>query len=129
MFVQRPVYEEFLARFIKSVEKLKVGDPMMMMMMMTMLKVGDPMDEDTFCGAVNSRVHYDKVMFYIRLIMMMMMIKVMSYIRLAQEDAGARLHTGEGVSSLSLAPHNKRGFFIQPTIITGVDDDHRLLSF
>ena len=26
VFVQRPVYEEFLARFIKSVEKLKVGD-------------------------------------------------------------------------------------------------------
>ena len=34
---------------------------MMMMMIIIMLKVGDPMDEDTFCGAVNSRVHYDKV--------------------------------------------------------------------
>ena len=68
------------------------------------------MDEDTFCGAVNSKVHYDKVM---------------SYIKLAQEDPEATIHTGEGVTQLSLAPHNKDGFFIQPTIISGVGDDHR----
>ena len=54
---------------------------------MKTLKVGDPLEEDTFCGAVNSKVHYDKVM---------------SYIKLAQEDPEATIHTGEGVSQLSL---------------------------
>lgn len=68
------------------------------------------MEKDTFCGAVNSKVHYDKVM---------------SYIKLAQEDPEATIHTGEGVTQLSLAPHNRDGFFIQPTIISGVGDDHR----
>ena len=28
---------------------------------MAELRVGDPLDEATFCGAVNSRPHYDKV--------------------------------------------------------------------
>ena len=95
IFVQRPVYQEFITKFIASVKTLKVGDPM---------------EEDTFCGAVNSKIHYDKVM---------------SYIRLAQEDPEATIHTGEGVTPLSLAPHNRDGFFIQPTIISGVGDDHR----
>ena len=95
IFVQRQVYQEFLTKFITSVKTLKVGDPL---------------EEDTFCGAVNSKVHYDKVM---------------SYIKLAQEDPEATIHTGEGVSQLSLGPHNKDGFFIQPTIISGVGDDHR----
>ena len=93
--MQRPVYQEFLTKFIASVKTLKVGDPM---------------EEDTFCGAVNSKVHYDKVM---------------SYIKLAQEDPEATIRTGEGVTTLSLAPHNRDGFFIQPTIISGVADDHR----
>lgn len=98
IFVQRPVYQEFITKFTASVKTLKVGDPM---------------EEDTFCGAVNSKVHYDKVM---------------SYIKLAQEDPEATIHTGEGVTQLSLAPHNKDGFFIQPTIISGVGDDHRCMQ-
>ena len=93
--MQRPIYQEFLTKFIASVKTLKVGDPM---------------EEDTFCGAVNSKIHYEKVM---------------SYIKLAKEDPEATIHTGEGVTTLSLAQHNRDGFFIQPTIITGVTDDHR----
>ena len=31
------------------------------------LRVGDPLDELTFCGAVNSKTHYEKVMSYIKL--------------------------------------------------------------
>ena len=46
VFVQRPAYDQFLARLVAAVAELRVGDPM---------------DEDTFCGAVNSRAHYDKV--------------------------------------------------------------------
>ena len=76
------------------------------------LKVGDPLDDSTFCGAVNSEVHYNKVM---------------SYIQLAR-DSGAHIHCGEGVTELSLPDHNKNGFFVQPTVISGLEDDHRCLQ-
>ena len=46
VFVQRAAYDQFLARLVAAVAELRVGDPL---------------DEATFCGAVNSRAHYDKV--------------------------------------------------------------------
>ena len=94
IFVQSGIYDEFLKKFIESVKKLKVGDPLA---------------EDTFTGAVNSAVHYDKVM---------------SYIALANEDGGI-IECGEGVTELNLPPHNKAGYFIQPTVISGLNDNSR----
>ena len=94
IFVQSKIYEAFLEKFVASVKKLKVGDPM---------------DEDTFTGAVNSKLHYDKVM---------------SYIQFAREDGGT-IQCGEGVSALNLEPQNKNGYFIQPTVISGLSDDSR----
>jgi len=97
IFVQRKIYDAFLAKFLVSVKKLKVGDPM---------------EEDTFTGAVNSKTHYDKVM---------------SYIQYAQDDGGT-IQCGEGVSVINLGPHNKNGFFIQPTVISGLSDDARCMQ-
>ena len=94
IFVQSKIYEAFLEKFVASVKKLKVGDPM---------------DEDTFTGAVNSKLHYDKVM---------------SYIQFAREDGGT-IQCGEGVSALNLGPQNKNGYFIQPTVISELSDDSR----
>lgn len=71
------------------------------------LKVGIPSEEDTFMGPVVSAAHYEKVK---------------SYIEIAKKEGGT-IHTGE--ESLSLkAPYDK-GFFIRPTIITGLSENSR----
>jgi acyl-CoA reductase-like NAD-dependent aldehyde dehydrogenase len=97
IFVQSKIYDVFLKKFLESVKKLKTGDPL---------------EEDTFTGAVNSAAHYDKVM---------------SYVQFAVEDGG-KIECGEGVSVLNLAPHNKKGYFIQPTVISGLDDLSRCMQ-
>jgi len=97
IFVHRAIYDQFMSKFVAHVKTLKVGDPL---------------DDSTFCGAVNSEIHYNKVM---------------SYIQLAR-DSGAHIHCGEGVTELSLPDHNKNGFFVQPTVISGLEDDHRCLQ-
>lgn len=52
VFVERPAYEEFLARFVEKTSQLKLGDP---------LEVGSEQ------GAIVSRVQLDKVKFYVDL--------------------------------------------------------------
>jgi aminomuconate-semialdehyde/2-hydroxymuconate-6-semialdehyde dehydrogenase len=46
LFVQRPVYDEFVARFVDSAEALRLGDPM---------------DERTQLGPLASETHFAKV--------------------------------------------------------------------
>jgi aminomuconate-semialdehyde/2-hydroxymuconate-6-semialdehyde dehydrogenase len=65
IFVEQPVYESFLERFVAGAAKLKVGDPL---------------EQATEQGALVSRQHYDKVR---------------SYIRLAVEEGGAVLCGGD----------------------------------
>ncbi|WP_096201585.1 aldehyde dehydrogenase [Bacillus sp. FJAT-45350] len=68
------------------------------------LQVGDPFQEGTKVGAVISKEHYERVNYYIEL---------------AKEDGGAILTGGgrpEGID---------KGYFISPTIITGLDKDSR----
>ena len=50
MFVQRGIYDRFLAEFIRQAEKMKIGDPM---------------DPTTTVGATISVDHADKVLSYI----------------------------------------------------------------
>jgi len=97
VFVQKEIYDTFLEKFVKSVKSLRVGDPE---------------DESVFMGAINSKVHYDKVM---------------SYIGLARKEGGV-IHCGEGVTKLDLPSHNQGGFFIQPTVVTGLSDDARCMQ-
>jgi aminomuconate-semialdehyde/2-hydroxymuconate-6-semialdehyde dehydrogenase len=52
IFVQRPMYDEFVERFVEATRKLRVGDPL---------------EADTQQGAVVSRQHYDKILAYIKL--------------------------------------------------------------
>ncbi|HEY4283294.1 MAG TPA: aldehyde dehydrogenase [Chthoniobacterales bacterium] len=52
MFVERPVYKEFVDRFIDKTSKLKMGDPL---------------DETTEQGAIVSKTQLDKVKFYVDL--------------------------------------------------------------
>jgi aminomuconate-semialdehyde/2-hydroxymuconate-6-semialdehyde dehydrogenase len=71
------------------------------------LKIGDPSDPQTDIGAVVSKEHMEKVL---------------SYIELAKQEGGQILCGGE---TLSLPGRCAEGWFIQPTVITGLDNSCR----
>lgn len=71
------------------------------------LKIGDPFEEDTNVGAVISKEHYEKVL---------------SYIEIAKEDGGNIL-TGGGRPE-----HITKGWFIAPTIISGLTHESRCVK-
>lgn len=73
------------------------------------LRVGDPLDEATQQGALVSKPQYDKVM---------------SYLALAREAGGEILCGGKRPTTLSDRCQN--GFFVEPTVITGLPDDCRV---
>ncbi|CAK8691709.1 unnamed protein product [Clavelina lepadiformis] len=76
------------------------------------IKVGDPKDPKTTMGALISQQHKDKVM---------------SYIQLAREDDG-KIECGEGVDKLNLPAHCQNGFFVLPTVVTGLTTESRCLQ-
>jgi aminomuconate-semialdehyde/2-hydroxymuconate-6-semialdehyde dehydrogenase len=67
------------------------------------MQIGDPLDENTRTGAVVSAAH---------------MQKVLSYIKLAAEEGGK---VEAGGQQVKLDGRCADGYFIQPTIITGLD--------
>jgi aminomuconate-semialdehyde/2-hydroxymuconate-6-semialdehyde dehydrogenase len=72
------------------------------------LKLGDPLEESTEQGAIASRAHMDKVI---------------SYLDIARSEGGQILTGGKAAP-----PPNERcrgGFFIEPTVITGLGHDCR----
>lgn len=71
------------------------------------LKVGYPLNDDTNVGALVSKEHYDRVF---------------SYLDIAKED-GANILTG-GKRPAGL----EKGYFLEPTIITGLDRNSRCVS-
>jgi aminomuconate-semialdehyde/2-hydroxymuconate-6-semialdehyde dehydrogenase len=67
------------------------------------LKVGNPFEEDTNIGAIVSKPHFGKIL---------------SYITLAKEEGGT-IHFGG--NTLTLEGDLSEGYYIQPTIITGLN--------
>eukprot|EP00054_Salpingoeca_dolichothecata_P019272 m.119653 g.119653 ORF g.119653 m.119653 type:complete len:483 (-) comp23192_c0_seq1:104-1552(-) len=74
--------------------------------------VGAPDDPNTKMGALVSKQHLEKVR---------------SYVAIAKEE-GAKIHCGEGVDELQLPEANKQGYFMRPTIVTGLTDDSRCIQ-
>lgn len=70
--------------------------------------VGDPLDETTKMGAIVSRAHMEKVL---------------SYIDLALSEGGATLTGGKRAVLSGRCSH---GFFIEPTLIEGLDSGCRV---
>ncbi|MFC5588987.1 aldehyde dehydrogenase [Sporosarcina soli] len=68
------------------------------------LKVGQPFEADTNVGALISKEHYDKVT---------------SYLDIAREEGGVILTGGKRPEELD------KGYFLEPTIITGLDKNSR----
>ncbi|GKY87096.1 2-hydroxymuconic semialdehyde dehydrogenase [Sinisalibacter aestuarii] len=94
VYVQRPVYDEFVARLKQSAEGLVLGGP-------DHPGVG--------IGPLISEEHREKVL---------------SYYRLAAEE-GATVVTGGGVPELG--DDRDRGFFVQPTIWSGLPETSRIV--
>jgi aminomuconate-semialdehyde/2-hydroxymuconate-6-semialdehyde dehydrogenase len=88
IFVERPLYEKFLAEFTARVKTLSVGDPL---------------DEKTKVGAIVSEAH---------------MNKILSYIELAKKEGGKIVLGGNRIETKGRCA---TGYFIEPTIITGLE--------
>jgi aminomuconate-semialdehyde/2-hydroxymuconate-6-semialdehyde dehydrogenase len=73
------------------------------------LRVGDPLDESTQQGALISAAHR---------------AKVAGYVRLAQQEGGTLLCGGTAPDDLP--PRCKDGFFLRPTVLTGLDVNCRV---
>ncbi len=88
VFVERSIYEKYKEAFIARVKSLKVGDPN---------------DDNSVMGAIVSQQHKEKIL---------------SYIKLAQEEGGTVLCGGKEVGDLP--ERCKNGYFIEPTVIEGL---------
>jgi len=69
------------------------------------LIVGDPQDHESNLGAVSSKNHFEKIM---------------NYIELAEKEGGKILFGGK---ALKLSGRCKNGWFIEPTIIEGLNNN------
>lgn len=92
IFVERSLYAKFREDFVARVRRLKVGDPQ---------------QDDTDQGAIVSKSHMDKIMYYIQL---------------AQEEGGKILCGGKPVTMTGRCAN---GWFIEPTVIEGLPFDCR----
>jgi aminomuconate-semialdehyde/2-hydroxymuconate-6-semialdehyde dehydrogenase len=90
IFVERAVCDTFVERFVAATKKLRIGDPA---------------DEKTDVGAVNSAAHMEKIL---------------AYIELAKSEGGTILTGGKRVGD--------KGYFVEPTVITGLGCDCRVLQ-
>ncbi|CAL1546061.1 unnamed protein product [Lymnaea stagnalis] len=91
IFVQRGIYEKFLEAFVAKTRSLIVGDPK---------------DANTFCGALISKQHRDKVIGFID----------------EAKKGGATLRCGHSVEPLELPDRCQNGYFVRPTVITDLPD-------
>jgi aminomuconate-semialdehyde/2-hydroxymuconate-6-semialdehyde dehydrogenase len=85
IYVERSIYEAFKISFVEKVKKLKVGMPE---------------DESAQLAAIVSEAH---------------MNKILSYIKLAQDEGGVLLHGGNRIDDLG------NGYFIEPTVFEALD--------
>merc|ERR1712168_1306563 len=76
------------------------------------LKVGDPTCPKTDIGALISEAHLNKVK---------------SFLKYARE-INATIHCGETKETLELPKNIENGYFFQPTVITGMNNDSRLMQ-
>lgn len=92
IYVERPVYEAFLEKFVAKTKELVVGDPF---------------EPKTKIGALISDEHFQRVS---------------SYIELAKEEGGEILTGGKRPA------HLEKGYYLEPTIIVGLDRNCRVVK-
>ena len=89
IFIERPIYEKFKIAFVEKVSQMKVGIP------------SDPTSK---MGALVSEAHLNKVL---------------SYVRLAEEEGGSVLTGGNRI--ILDDPEYSEGYYMRPTVIEGLD--------
>ena len=92
LYVERPIFDEFVERLAKKAKELQTGDPF---------------DKSTSFGPLISKEHQTKVL---------------EYYALAKKE-GAKVITGGGIPDMPAELEN--GFWVEPTIWTGLADDAR----
>jgi aldehyde dehydrogenase (NAD+)/betaine-aldehyde dehydrogenase len=92
LLLHEDIYDEVLERVIAKTVALRLGDPM---------------DDRTQMGPVNSKIQYDKVQRYVQI----------------AKDEGARLVNG---GKRPAGADFKRGFWIEPTVFAEVDQGMRI---
>ncbi len=91
-YVQRPIFDAFMEKFLAKAKEHVVGDPL---------------QPSTKVGALISREHYERVT---------------GYLDLARKEGGTILTGGGRPKGLA------KGFFLEPTVITGVDRTCRIVQ-
>ena len=92
IFIERKLYDKFKTDFIAKTKQLKVGNPL---------------EESTRVGAIVSKGHHEKIM---------------SYIKLAQDEGGTILCGGKVITGDGDCAE---GYYIEPTVIEGLRHDCR----
>ncbi len=92
ILIERPLYERFKNAFVEEVKKLRVGDPL---------------EEKNWLGAIASEQHFQKIL---------------SYIELAKTEGGILLCGGKAVQPEGRCAN---GYFIEPTVFEGLSYDCR----
>ncbi|MCZ8020911.1 MAG: aldehyde dehydrogenase [Cyclobacteriaceae bacterium] len=92
IFVERKIYDRFVAAFVEKTKSLPVGDPQ---------------DEKTKVGAINSAGHFQKIL---------------NYIELAKKEGGEIVCGGRAIKILGRC---EGGYFIEPTVILGLPNTRR----
>lgn len=91
IFVQKSIYDRFVKEFVDKTKQLKVGDPL---------------EASVDQGAIVSKLHFEKVL---------------SYIKIAR-DEGGRIECGGGPAKRESLPERvQNGYFLEPTVITALN--------
>ncbi len=92
IFVERSIYEPFKEALVARAEALRIGDPLL---------------EETEQGALVSEAHLDKVL---------------SHVRLAEEEGG---HILTGGARVTVEGRCEAGYFLRPAVIEGLPQECR----
>jgi acyl-CoA reductase-like NAD-dependent aldehyde dehydrogenase len=92
LFLHESIHDAVLEKLVKKVSSLKLGEPL---------------DETSEMGPINSKAQYEKVTYYIK----------------AGQEDGAKLMTGGKRPS---GDYFKKGFWVEPTVFANVTPDMRI---
>ncbi|TNF25918.1 MAG: aldehyde dehydrogenase [Deltaproteobacteria bacterium] len=92
IYVERPIYEQFKEAMVDRIKRMKQGNPE---------------HEETRQGAVVSKQHFDKILYYLDL---------------AKSEGGVFLTGGKAAN---VEAPNQNGYFIEPTLIEGLPETCR----
>ncbi len=92
IFVERSIYDQFKSAFVEEVKKLKVGNPL---------------NDENWIGAIVSKTHMEKIL---------------SYVELAKQEGGTVICGGQQIYPEG---EHANGYYIQPTVIEGLAYDCR----